>query len=281
MTAIADWILTGGTRTLARRLGLARLSGAPGRLRSAARRRRFVRERPARVELQVPGGPILAATSSPEEYARALTLQDDSPLLQALVRRVRPGDVVWDIGANLGLYSIALARAVGPEGQVVAFEPEPRAMARLRCNVALNRVAEVRPIAAALGDRAGELPLLVAPTGVDGTHTLIAAASSEAATRAQVLVSVARGDDLVRTGELDPPHVVKLDVEGAEALAIDGLRETLASPGLRAILIEVHFAVLAAAGDEAAPRRILAALHAAGLTRHTWIDRSHLLAERS
>src|ERR1019366_3383573 len=69
----------------------------------------------------------------------------------ALRRLVRPGMTVVDVGANLGLYSVFLARQVGPAGRVVSFEPDPDLFALLRGNCAANAAANVEAYNMALG----------------------------------------------------------------------------------------------------------------------------------
>jgi len=54
--------------------------------------------------------------------------------------QLKPGDIFWDIGANFGLYSIIASTIVGPEGQVLAIEPDPRNIKRLRRNIYFNRL---------------------------------------------------------------------------------------------------------------------------------------------
>ena len=82
------------------------------------------------------------------------------PSVQRTLRAIiRPGDVFLDIGANVGFFTILGARLVGDSGSVVAFEPEPRNVAALRDNVALNDFANVTVVAAAVSSSTGTAPL--------------------------------------------------------------------------------------------------------------------------
>ena len=63
-------------------------------------------------------------------------------------------------------------------------------------------------------------------------------------------------------------------------MTLDGLGDALRDPSLRAILVEVHSAILSDAGIPDAPRQVIDTLRSAGLTRQTWLDASHLLGER-
>src|SRR5918912_4362355 len=74
-------------------------------------------------------------------------------------RLARPESTAVDVGANVGVYTVVLARAVGPEGRVLAFEPGPENVRRLEENLARNRLENVDVHAIALADRAGELVL--------------------------------------------------------------------------------------------------------------------------
>jgi len=82
--------------------------------------------------------------------------EDEWPFLP---RVVQPGARVLDIGANHGVYTVALARAVGETGHVWAFEPTPTTMAHLKRSVALNRLANVTLLEAALSDHTGSATL--------------------------------------------------------------------------------------------------------------------------
>ena len=273
--SLSQKIYTGPLRRWARELGLIRLVGAPTRLREQARLRRYAREKPTVTVVDVgPGLAVKGHTDSLAEYRRTMSLLDDRHLVRALRRVCRAGDVAWDVGANIGLYSAALSRVVG-EGTVVAFEPEPRAREQMERNLRLNDARNVVVVPVALGRREGQASLFHADEGVDGTHSLVAEGG-----RAAITIDVARGDELRRRDDLAVPNVIKVDVEGAEEDVLVGLEETLADPACRAVLCEIHFAVLAAAGREDAPEWICARLRDAGLTRQKWLDASHLLATR-
>ncbi|MGC4085037.1 MAG: FkbM family methyltransferase [Vicinamibacterales bacterium] len=71
-------------------------------------------------------------------------------------RYLKPGDVVVDVGANVGLYSVVCATCVGDTGTVIALEPSPRIANFLRGNVAVNRLSNVRVLNVAVGDADGE-----------------------------------------------------------------------------------------------------------------------------
>lgn len=191
---------------------------------------------------------------------------------RALMSRVRPGDVVWDIGANIGLYSLQLSEAVGASGKVFAFEPMPTCFAELtqRSQGAPN----IQSIQAALGDRIGVAQLAVDDNALSTTNSLFVPSGSRT-----VDVRITTGDALVQSGEIPAPAVLKVDVEGFEEEVLRGLSQTLANPTCRALFCEVHFSILDARGERHAPSRIVQLLRERGF-RTRWIDASHLGAER-
>jgi FkbM family methyltransferase len=158
---------------------------------------------------------------------------DEAAVQEELVRVLRPGAVVYDVGANVGFMTLIAARLVGPDGHVYAFEPIPDNARAIERNAALNGLGNVTVLELALSDRAGEAVLRV-PTANQGAHL------------ATVGESVGEEDDLnVRTAALDevdglrPPDLVKLDVEGAEVLVLEGMRRCLAEHR-PALVCELH-----------------------------------------
>ncbi|PYV17712.1 MAG: hypothetical protein DMG21_07505 [Acidobacteria bacterium] len=160
-------------------------------------------------------------------------------LVSRLVSTLKTGDVVYDVGANMGLHSVFFGQAVGPAGQIIAFEPEPHYCERLRSNVSLNGLSNVRIFPLALGEHSYASELLPAVRGLASPRL---AELSEAQTRARAgqEVRVIEGDRLVETEKLPVPRLVKIDVEGHEYAVLRGLRGTLANPGCEVVCCEVH-----------------------------------------
>ena len=182
----------------------------------------------------------------------------------ALARYVQPGMLCVDVGANYGYYTLLMAAAAGPEGRVLACEPHPLlAEQLLPANLTLNgfesRVA-VCPLA--ISDRDGQ----VVEFGLHGNNV----GSSSLASRVGVrIVTATEGEDLqsrngdgravlpydvvqrarVQTATLDSlcadwPRLdlVKIDVEGAEALVWEGMQETLRRFRHAVVVMELHLA---------------------------------------
>jgi FkbM family methyltransferase len=136
---------------------------------------------------------------------------------------VQPGDVVLDIGANIGWYACILGRLVGPTGQVHCFEPDARNASILRQNVVASALDHVTVHEVALADHEGSMSLLLNPTNL-GDHRL--GTPTEALAE---LVSVQTLDDVVVTSKvnLEALRVVKIDTQGAEGLILRGAQRTL------------------------------------------------------
>ncbi len=149
---------------------------------------------------------------------------NERPLQEALKAHLRAGDVVYDIGANIGFFTLISARLVGPTGRVLAFEPVPENAAAIRRNAQVNRFRNVEVIERAVAGAPGRGDLLC--TEHCGGATLAATGivpPDVTCSRAVDLVSV---DDLVGRIEIPPPSLVKIDVEGAELAVLAGMKRT-------------------------------------------------------
>ena len=155
---------------------------------------------------------------------------------EALIRTVRPGHVVYDMGANLGYWTLVASRLAGPDGRVVAFEPVPWCAEAVAANIALNDLRQAQVRAEAVSDTTGQARLLVVG---NADHSLLASLGSHPNTRDEIAVATVAIDDLVAAGTLPPPDVVKIDTEGAELLVLAGMRKTIAGHAPR-IICEVH-----------------------------------------
>jgi len=134
---------------------------------------------------------------------------------QWISREIRPNTVFWDIGANVGFYSLLASKLVG-SGKVFAFEPVPRNLSYLRKHLSLNCVTNVEVLPIAVSDRNGTSSFELEETGYMG-HL-----SSEG----KITVPTATLDSLVEEGKVLPPDYVKMDIEGAELLALCGAART-------------------------------------------------------
>lgn len=156
-----------------------------------------------------------------------------------------------DAGANEGAYTIYAAARIGPAGRVMAIEPSPRELERLRANLELNNAANVTVVPAALAERPGQVELQIAEDAHAGQNTFGSFVYPGVGSSGQVGVTATTIDMLVDEHGLDRVDVIKLDLEGAEERALTGARQTLRR--FRPLLVlEAAEASLARQGGSAA-----------------------------
>ena len=178
----------------------------------------------------------------------------------AFLKLAREGMCVFDVGANIGYYTLLAARAVGTSGRVYAFEPEPHNFGFLTRNVAENRFTNVRPVNAAVSNRAGVMRLHLDDANF-GAHSFEAGSVRSSSGRS-VDVGTVRLDDFAEEARAFGAGVlVKIDVQGAEALVVDGGRGLFALPRITALL---EFWPEALERAKADPARLLADLEGLG-----------------
>ena len=194
-------------------------------------------------------GPILCRGGHGRLRWRALTFHQEEPQTIAWLDRLSPEDVLWDVGANVGLYSIYAARF--RQCRVVSFEPEPQNLALLLDNVVLNDVASLcSPCAMALTAESGLGHLDIryitksgAYNSFNGTRRESAAPAimrdrRDAAVRCALWGSSV--DDLLDSGYFPAPTHLKIDVDGLEPDIIGSASKLLRHPSLSSVLIEVN-----------------------------------------
>jgi FkbM family methyltransferase len=152
---------------------------------------------------------------------------------------LKPGDVVLDIGANIGLHSLGAARQLrelGGGGKVIAFEPAADSLDKLRAAAELNGLADlITLVPVALGERKYQAALH-ADSRYDPADSGVRSLQADGEVVQDV--PVIRLDDWAREQSLDRVDVVKLDVEGSEAAALAGATRTLVRFQPRAVLVE-------------------------------------------
>jgi FkbM family methyltransferase len=180
---------------------------------------------------------------------------NEPEVLDVLVSHVIPGSTFYDVGANVGYFTLVGARLVGPAGRVCAFEPVPATAAVLAANVAMNdlRHVTVHEVAAAATSGRARFEL-----GEESVRARLAAERPHEPASNTAEVALAALDTLVEDGVVPPPHFIKMDIEGAEVAALQGLRKTLRRHRPH-VLVEVHgtqrevVALLRDAGYEVVP----------------------------
>lgn len=156
------------------------------------------------------------------------------------VRRfLKPGMVFFDVGANLGQYTVVGAAQVGPLGAVHSFEPSTRMYAELRFNVGLNAAGDVcRLNQLAVADKNGLARLSVQEPGKE-VYGSLGTQSWAAPTVGHETVCTISLDGYVAEQGIAHVDLIKMDIEGAELLALQGARNLLARPDAPALLVEI------------------------------------------
>ncbi len=163
------------------------------------------------------------------------------PNVTAAIRSlVRPGDVMVDVGANIGYFSLLAARLAGPSGTVYALEPAASTYAELCANIALNRAVNVVPLQVAAGAEEALLPLRVPRGGNSGRASLVEWPGTDAFVDETVIVPVAPLAALVRPDDQGRVAVVKVDVEGYEEPVLRGLEPVLERGVRPVVVLEAH-----------------------------------------
>ena len=173
----------------------------------------------------------------------------------------RDGMTFLDVGANLCYYTALAARAVGPNGRVLAVEPDPDSFGYLEQTIAANAVGNVEAFPVAASDAPATLPLYIS-TDNRGDNRLYASGED----RPQVEVAARPLDALLRENKIDTVDLIKIDVQGYEPKVIAGLRETIAASPNLTLLTEFWPQGIDEAGEDA--NEFLQTLRELGLTLH-------------
>ena len=150
------------------------------------------------------------------------------PLQKALSKYLKLEDIVYDIGANVGFFTVISAKLVGDSGHVYAFEPDPDNIKNLEHNIQLDSFSNITILEQAVARSTGTGELLL--TGYSGSRTLSTTAKSESQkyqSCPKIPVKLVAIDDLVTQQMIPPPTVVKIDVEGAELDVLEGMSQTI------------------------------------------------------
>ena len=136
---------------------------------------------------------------------------------------ISPDDRCVDVGANVGVHTIRLAKLVGSRGEVIAIEPDEEAAYRARRNIMLNQLSNVRVINAAASDEAGRGVQLYRPDARDTNRAKASLLRHSYLTGGMTTVPVVTIDEVCP----DPVALMKIDVEGHEAAVVRGAAATI------------------------------------------------------
>lgn len=189
------------------------------------------------------GMQVVYATPTAFTKWRADTLFEKEPCTIQWIASFARGEVLADIGANVGMYTIWAAKTRGTK--VYAFEPEAQNYALLNRNIVLNDLGgQVKAFCLALSDHSGCSELHLSGTQVgDSCHSLGERVNFEHRPMTPVFSQgcvAARLDDLVEQGAMPVPDYIKVDVDGFEPKVMAGARRTIDNSKVRSLLIEIN-----------------------------------------
>ena len=188
------------------------------------------------IAARVRAGPLEGLVMHMYPHALDMAIGRHEPLVGNLIRRhLSEGDIAFDVGANVGYFTLLMARCVGASGRVVAFEPDPFVGEYLRRNIAGNQDqlgASINAVDVAIGGYSGSRPFT--PGSRISRGTLVSGVGP-------LSVDVLTLEEAI--GRYGFPQLIKIDVEGAESELLEGAVGFLAT--LRTtIIIEAHSQLL-------------------------------------
>lgn len=161
---------------------------------------------------------------------------------------IRPGATVLDVGGHIGLYALEASQAAGPDGRVISFEPSSENFAILEHNVVANHCTNVVLVRAAVSDNDGESTLVLSREN-SGDHQLDDGRASGADTERIRAVSI---DSYCAEAGITRVAVIKMDIQGAEPVALAGARRVIEANDDLILFTEVSPGHLASRGGTAA-----------------------------
>lgn len=169
-------------------------------------------------------------------------------VVDAMKHVLKPGDIFFDVGANIGYLSAVAAGLVGTQGQVHCFEPVPAYFARLKRFAELNPEYAIHANCCAAGETQTTRPIYV--TKEAGQSTLVSSYRSAAEIERTEQIPLVRLDSYIESKGIDRVTLIKIDAEGYEFPVLKGLRNYLQSTGCRpAIICEIAPRVYALMGS--------------------------------
>jgi len=211
--------------------------------------------------------PILSRWIAADQY--------EAQFNDAMFKAITAGSTVWDIGANVGLYTEKFANRAGTTGHVVAFEPSTSAFAILQTKLGLRQ--GVKLLNVALGEKDGRAAFDPGKGEADPTARLL---DSVDESNAEFSVEVMTGATAKQRYDLATPNLIKIDVEGYEVEVLKGLMDLFADSACEHVFVEVHFNVLERRGQHGAVGQLCVLLKNAGFQLR-WVDPSHVHGSRA
>lgn len=190
-----------------------------------------------RLDVELAGQPVSLCVTERREIRRAHAVHHEVDFINRMSTSLQAGDTVYDIGANIGVITMLLARR-GNEcaDRIFSFEPEPRNFAQLNANVAANGLQNrVATHQLALGSSEGEVELHIRGVAGEGRHSIT---EGKGATDSIMVPLTTCSAFAEKSGSL--PDLLKIDVEGAEGQVLSGMSGLLQKRPPRDIFLEIH-----------------------------------------
>jgi len=183
------------------------------------------------------GQSVRLGIAAPREIRRAKEIGTETELVELMRRTISTGDTIFDIGANIGLISLLMAKHEnGLDSTVHCFEPEPRNFKQLNQNIELNQLlGRLHAHQIALGAENGTVNLHIRGTEGEGRHSI---ATDKGATDS-IAVTLQTMASFVEEKKVSP-DVIKIDVEGAEGQVLAGMEPLLSHAAPKHIFLEIH-----------------------------------------
>ncbi len=186
------------------------------------------------LKLKVQGTRAKMIVSNPNELSIYQSLDGEKSFLQKFLNRINDKTVFYDVGANIGMYSLCAAKYKISPKFIYSWEPEPFNFKRLKENIDLNGIKNITAFPIALGS---ENTVLGLRTDAKEPGSLTPSLTRESSR--SVSVQVARGDDWVSEKKLQLPSIMKIDVEGYEFNVLKSFKKTI-NESKPIIFLEIH-----------------------------------------
>jgi FkbM family methyltransferase len=219
---------------------------------------------PPTIHITTPRGSLRFVGAGRTVAWRAQTLLTKEQDTIAWINGFKPGAVFWDVGANVGIYSVYAA--LDPTITAYAFEPSAKTFGNLYQNIDANQMGErVLPFCMAMADKSGVdfINMMSSDIGEAGhafATDIVFKGNARAANHKQACLGATIDDAIGLLGSA-PPTYLKIDVDGTEELILMGARKTLSSPELKSLLIEID------SPQSEAAQRCIALIESCGLKR--------------
>ena len=177
--------------------------------------------------------------------------QYDLPTTSFMLRFLKPGMVFFDVGANIGHFTVLAARRLEDAGMVCSFEPSQREFALLKANISLNSLNNVRLFRAAVSSAASLTILKVFPSGDGAFNTLGHPSHTRSGTRntSEERVECITLDSVIEESRFDHVELLKIDVEGGEVDVLRGAGNLMKMEKSPVVICEVGDETLAGFGE--------------------------------